>query len=41
MYIKPSYKHIKYNPDIRDYNSTINPLTKDELKEYLQKLELI
>ena len=41
MYIKPSYKNIEYNYDIRDYNSTINPLTKDELKNYLQNLNLV
>ena len=41
MYIKPSYKNINYNTDIKDYNSTINPLTKEELKKYLQNLNLI
>jgi UDP-glucose 4-epimerase len=41
MYIKPSYKEIEYNPDIKDYNSTINPLSKDELESYLKKLNLI
>jgi FlaA1/EpsC-like NDP-sugar epimerase len=41
MYIKPSYKKIEYNPDIKDYNSTINPLSKYELESYLKKLNLI
>jgi len=41
MYIKPSYKNIEYNLDIRDYNSTINPLSKDELEKYLESLQLI
>jgi hypothetical protein len=41
MYIKPSYKEVAYNPDIKDYNSTINPLSKDELESYLKKLNLI
>ena len=26
---------------LRDYNSTINPLTKQQLKDYLIKLELL
>ena len=41
MYIKPSYNNTQYNYDIKDYNSTINPLTKDELKIYLKNLNLI
>jgi len=41
MYIKPPYKNIMTNNDIKDYNSTINPLTKEELKKYLLDLELI
>lgn len=40
-YIKPVYKNITLNNDIRDYNSKINPLTKEELKEYLNKLKLL
>jgi hypothetical protein len=27
--------------NIRDYNSTINPLSKEELKDYLVELKLI
>jgi FlaA1/EpsC-like NDP-sugar epimerase len=41
IYIKPSYKNIISINEIKDYNSTINPLNKIELKEYLQKLNLI
>ena len=41
MYIKPPYKNILYSDNIRDYNSTINPLSKEELKEYLLSLNLI
>jgi UDP-N-acetylglucosamine 4,6-dehydratase/5-epimerase len=40
-YIKPCYKNIVNYEDIRDYNSTINPLSREELKEYLQKLNLL
>ncbi len=47
MYIKPPYKNITSNSSsdnnniVRDYNSTLNPLSKEELKLYLQELELI
>jgi UDP-N-acetylglucosamine 4,6-dehydratase len=41
MYIKPPYKNIMTENEVRDYNSTINPLTKEELKEYLISLNLI
>jgi len=41
MYIQPSFKDIEYNYDIKDYNSTINPLDKESLKKYLQLLNLI
>jgi UDP-N-acetylglucosamine 4,6-dehydratase len=42
MYIKPAFKNIMTNnTEIKDYNSTINPLTKIELKEYLQGLNLL
>lgn len=41
MYIKPSYKNIMTANDVKDYNSTINPLTKEELKKYLLDLKLI
>ena len=41
MYIKPSYKNFIINNNITDYNSTINPLSKEKLKNYLLKLKLI
>lgn len=41
MYIKPSYKNIDLNPNVRDYNSTINPLNKEELKLFLENLSLL
>ncbi len=41
MYIQPSYKNYFNDSHVRDYNSTINPLTKDELKSYLSNLKLI
>ena len=41
MYIRPPFKNVMNMSDVRDYNSTINPLTKEELKEYLLNLNLI
>lgn len=42
MYIKPPFKNIMTNnTEIKDYNSTINPLSKEELKEYLGNLNLL
>lgn len=42
MHIKPCYKNITVNNDfVKDYNSTINPLTKEELKKYLVDLNLL
>jgi FlaA1/EpsC-like NDP-sugar epimerase len=41
MYIQPSYKNYFNDSHVRDYNSTMNPLTKDELKSYLMNLKLI
>ena len=41
MYIKPPFKNFVSENDIRDYNSTINPLNKEELMEYLRSLNLI
>jgi len=41
MYIKPSYKNLFCNDNIQDYNSKINPLSKEELKNYLISLKLI
>lgn len=41
MYIKPVYKNFMVDSDVKDYNSTINPLSKEELKNYLESLGLI
>ena len=41
MYIRPPFKNMMNMSDICDYNSMINPLTKEELKEYLLNLNLI
>jgi FlaA1/EpsC-like NDP-sugar epimerase len=41
MYIKPPFSNFTSINNVRDYNSTINPLTKEELKAYLTDLELI
>lgn len=41
MYIKPPYKNIMTVNEIKDYNSKLNPLSKEELKEYLVELGLL
>jgi FlaA1/EpsC-like NDP-sugar epimerase len=41
MHIKPPFKNIMTNSEIKDYNSTINPLSKEELKIYLDNLGLL
>lgn len=41
MYIKPVYKNLMINNEVKDYNSTINPLSKSELKNYLKNLNLL
>ena len=41
MFIKPPFKNFVSNNEIRDYNSTINPLNKEDLKQYLRQLQLI
>ena len=40
-YIKPSYKNLMLNNELKDYNSKINPLSKEELRKYLENLGLI
>ena len=40
-YIKPSYKNILITDDIKNYNSKLNPLNKEELYAYLFNLKLI
>ena len=41
MYIKPPYKNILNIENVKNYNSKINPLTKDELYKFMQELNLI
>lgn len=41
MYIRPPFKNVMNQCEVRDYNSKINPLSKDDLKEYLLNLGLI
>ena len=40
-YIKPSYKNILITDDIKNYNSKLNPLSKEELYAYLYNLSLL
>lgn len=40
-YIKPPYKNICIESQSMDYNSRLNPLGKFELKEYLEKFNLL
>ncbi|QKF93570.1 NDP-sugar epimerase [Fadolivirus algeromassiliense] len=40
-YLKPPYKNICNVDNAMDYNSSMNPLSKEELKEYLIKLNLL
>jgi UDP-N-acetylglucosamine 4,6-dehydratase len=41
MYIKPVYKNILITENIYNYNSTLNPLTKEALLTYLTDLKLV
>jgi len=41
MHIKPPYKNLLITEDIQNYNSKLNPLTKEELFTYLKNLQLI
>jgi len=41
MHIKPAYKNLLVTEDIQNYNSKLNPLTKDELNEFMNNLNLI
>lgn len=40
-YIKPSYKNVCVESQAIDYNSKMNPMGKDELKKFLEKLNLL
>lgn len=41
MHIKPAYINLLVTEDIQNYNSKLNPLTKDKLYEFMTKLSLI
>jgi len=41
MHIKPSYKNIVVTNDVKNYNSMLNPLNKEELKLFMDHLSLI
>ena len=41
MFIKPPYKNIMVENDVKDYNSKLNPLNKADLKQYLLDLNLL
>uniref|UniRef100_A0A6C0E0Y5 Polysaccharide biosynthesis protein CapD-like domain-containing protein n=1 Tax=viral metagenome TaxID=1070528 RepID=A0A6C0E0Y5_9ZZZZ len=41
MHIKPPYKNLLVTEDIQNYNSKLNPLTKEELREFMENLGLI
>jgi FlaA1/EpsC-like NDP-sugar epimerase len=38
MCIKPSYKNLVTYNDLKDYNSDLNPLSKEEIREYLNEI---
>lgn len=41
LYIKPPYKNLLIMDDVKNYNSKLNPLCKNELKTYLNKYNLL
>jgi len=41
MHIKPAHKSFNNGEEARNYNSKTNPLTREELEEYLSYLRLI
>jgi UDP-N-acetylglucosamine 4,6-dehydratase len=41
MHIKPPYKNLLFLDNIHNYNSKINPLSKEDLFEYLNRLSLL
>jgi UDP-glucose 4-epimerase len=41
MHIKPPYKNLLVTEGVMNYNSKLNPLTKDELLDYLNKLGVL
>jgi len=41
MHIKPAYKNLLVTEDVQNYNSKLNPLSKDDLQEFMNSLKLI
>jgi UDP-N-acetylglucosamine 4,6-dehydratase len=41
MFIKPPYRNIMVDSEVKDYNSKLNPLIKEDLKQYLLELNLL
>lgn len=41
MHIKPVYKNLLVTEDVYNYNSKLNPLSKEELREFMDRLDLI
>ena len=41
LYIKPPYKNLLVMDDVKNYNSKLNPLCKEGLKQYLKEHNLI
>jgi len=41
MHIKPCYKNLLVTENVQNYNSKLNPLTKDQLFEYMNGLDLL
>ena len=41
MHIKPAYKNLLLTNDIQNYNSTLNPLNKEELKKFINETLII
>jgi UDP-glucose 4-epimerase len=40
-YIKPPYKNLLVTTDVKNYNSKLNPLSKEDLREYMSRLQVI
>ena len=41
MHIKPCYKNLLVTENVQNYNSKLNPLSKEELFDFMNKLDLI
>jgi hypothetical protein len=40
-YIKPPYKNLLITDNVRNYNSHLNPLNKEDLRTYMEGMGLI